>query len=202
MKKYIWISCLLSVCLGAFAAAQLTPLELVKQSNDRVSEFFNRHPKLDPELESELLVIIREVTDFQNISNLVIERFCTDLDSDQCRTFDSTFQRLLQLTSIKKLGRYRADNFDYLEEEIDENSAVVKTIAHYDEEDVELDYHLARDENSWMIVNFIVDGVDTIRNYKKQFTRLFAQMDFDQIVKRLQNKIAELEQENRFPFEP
>jgi phospholipid transport system substrate-binding protein len=199
MKKSIWISCLLLVGLGAASAVPVTPLEVIKQSNKDVLEFFRRHPQLNPELESELLAIIREVTDFKMISSLVIERFCADLDPEQCRTFDQTFQRLLEVTSIKKLGRYRADAFDYIGEEVEENGALVKTIAHYKDDRVELNYHLSQKEGKWLIVNFIVDDVDTIRNYKKQFTRLFARMNFDQIMERLQKKIEEYENELQYP---
>jgi hypothetical protein len=47
-----------------------------------------------------------------------------------------------------------------------------------------------------MIVNYVVDDIDTIRNYKKQFMRLFAKKTFDQVMERLRKKIADYEKEN------
>jgi hypothetical protein len=46
-----------------------------------------------------------------------------------------------------------------------------------------------------MIVNYVVDDIDTVRNYKKQFMRLFARNTFDRVMERLRKKIAAYETE-------
>ena len=96
------------------------------------------------------------------------------------------------------MGRYRAEGFRYLNEEVTGNKAIVKAIAFYKDDEVQLDYQFERgDSGQWKITNYILDDIDTVRNYKKQFTRLFAKKTFDKVVERLRKKIADYQSENR-----
>jgi ABC-type transporter MlaC component len=173
------------------------PREVVKRSNQNVRDILKAQKTVDAQTEAKLLEIINRVTDFETISQRVIRRFCEKLSQQQCETFDQVFQRLLRVSSLKKMGRYRADRFDYLSEEIKEKTAVVKTTAYYKEEKAQLDYYLEFKNDKWMIVNYVVDDIDTVRNYKKQFMRLFTRNTFDQVIERLRKKITAYENENR-----
>jgi ABC-type transporter MlaC component len=44
-------------------------------------------------------------------------------------------------------------------------------------------------------VNYVVDDIDTVRNYRKQFTQLLAKETVEQVIERLEKKIAALEAE-------
>jgi ABC-type transporter MlaC component len=175
----------------------MRPLEVVKRSNQNVRDILKDQKAVDAQAEAKLLEIINRVTDFETISQRVIQRFCKKLPPQQCETFDRVFKRLLRVSSLKKMGRYRADRFDYLSEEMKEKTAIVKTIAYYKEEKAQLDYYLEFKNEKWMIVNYVVDDIDTVRNYIKQFMRLFAKKTFDQVMERLRKKIAAYENENR-----
>ena len=175
----------------------LSPLETVKISNQEILDFYSTHKHIDKEAEQEIIKIMQNVTEFDIISKRTIERFCRKLSEEDCQTFDQVFKNLLQISSIKKLGRYRADRFDYLEEEINGAKATVKSIAYYKNEEVHLDDYLERLDDSWKIVNYVADDVDTIRNYRKQFTRIMRKGTFSQLIERLENKIRELQQEKQ-----
>jgi len=139
---------------------------------------------------------MNRVTDFEKISRTTIKIFCEKLSPEECEEFNRVFQKLLQISSIKKLGRYRADRFDYLGEEVDGETAVVRTIAYYKKDEIHLDYYLERMDGAWMIVNYVSDDVDTIRNYKKQFSRILRKESFRQLIDRLERKIADYENED------
>jgi ABC-type transporter MlaC component len=98
----------------------------------------------------------------------------------------------LRVSSIKKLGRARAGRFEYAGETVTGESAVVRSYAYFNDEKVPLDYHMARRGDAWVIVNYVVDEVDTVRNYRKQFTQLLAKKTFDQLIEQLEKKIASL----------
>jgi phospholipid transport system substrate-binding protein len=180
---------------AAPAGAAPTPLEAVRASNDAVLAIFKAHPVVDAAVEKELFALIDTVTDYAAISAAAVDAFCAKLTPAQCTTFRETFTRLLRVSSIKKLGRYRADRFDYLGEEVAGATATVRTLAYYKDDKVPLDYQLALHGSRWVIVNFVVDEVDTVRNYRKQFTQLLAKEGFDQLIARLNRKIAALEAE-------
>ena len=54
---------------------------------------------------------------------------------------------------------------------------------------------MARRGDTWVIVNYVVDDVDTVRNYRKQFTQLLAMKTFEQVMSQLEKKISSLEKE-------
>ncbi len=177
------------------AGAAPAPLEVVRSSNEAVLAILAKHEVVDAAVERELFGVIDPVTDFDGLAATVVDPFCPKLSEPQCALFAKTFTRLLRVSSIRKLGRYRADSFDYRGEELAGDAATVRTVAHFKDDLVPLDYHLARRGEGWVIVNYVVDEVDTIRNYRKQFTRLFARESFEQVIERLRAKIAEYEAE-------
>lgn len=181
---------LLSVTAGAESA-----LETVKGSNEKVLEIYALHETVDAEGAAAIYEAVDGVTDFESIASSVTSKFCLKLTEEQCRLFEDVFVRLLRTSSTKKLGRYRADRFEYLAEEVEGEGAVVRTTAHFGEEQISLDYSLEKREGGWVIVNYVVDDVDTIRNYRKQFTRLFSKKSFEQVIERLERRIASYEQE-------
>jgi ABC-type transporter MlaC component len=193
-NKFIPIFLCLSL-ISLISASSQSPLELIRSSNRQVQAILSQHEIIDPETETELFEIIEGVTDFAAISHGTTLPFCKNLTEAQCTKFDQTFQKLIRLSSIKKLGRYRADRFEYLGEDVTKDTAIVKILAFYEDDEVHLDYHLIHEEGKWLIVNYVVDDVDTIRNYKKQFLRLFARNTFDEIIERLEKKIREYEKE-------
>jgi len=195
-------SCLLLLVVAAVvpglagqAAAAPSPLQVVKSSNEEVLAIFKKHPVVDAAVEKELFAAIDAVTDYAALSAAAIDTFCPQLTPAQCATFKETFTRLLRISSIKKLGRYRADRFEYGGEQVTGKTALVKTFAFFKEEKIPLDYQLERRGDAWFIVNYIVDEIDTVRNYRKQFTQLLAKESFEQLIARLNRKIAGFEAE-------
>lgn len=190
---------MLTAALLAAAAVRVNaaakPMEVIRTSNDAVLAILAKHAVVDAATEQLLFAVIDPITEFDGMADTVLNTFCPKLAAGQCDEIKRTFTRLLRLSSIKKLGRYRADRFDYDGEEITGETAVVRTFAWYKQERIPLDYHLVQRPRGWLIGNYVVDEVDTIRNYRKQFTRLFAQETYAQVHERLLRKISEYEAE-------
>jgi phospholipid transport system substrate-binding protein len=186
---------LIVLLIGVSLLGSQTPLDIIKDSNQKILDIYASHLEITGTEEKEIFEVMDSVTDFNVISQRTIERFCRKMSEEECGEFDRVFQELLRVSSIKKVGRYRAESFDYLGEEIDGNRALVRTIAHYEDDTYELDYHLEMIGNSWKIVNYTADGVDTIRNYRKQFQKILRKESISQLLTRLENKIQEFRNE-------
>ncbi len=197
MARSNWISLLLLTGgLSSIAGIQYpSALETIQDANKKILAIYAGTPQIDHAAKSEIVRIMEEVTDLDHISRSTIQHFCQDLTSQQCQDFHRLFKQLLRASSMHKLGLYRADRFEYLGEEATGRTAVVKTIAYYKDDFMTLDYHMELQEGGWKIINYITDDVDTIRNYRKQFRRLFAENSHQEVMKRLEDKIAELEEE-------
>jgi len=182
--------------LGPAAQAwAATPLEVVKSTNDAVLGIYGKNRVVDAAVEKEIFAVIDVVTDYQALSGGAIDPLCPQLTAAQCTTFKEVFTRLLRVSSVKKMGRARAGRFEYAGEQVTGESAVVRSYAYFNEEKVPLEYQMARRGDTWVIVNYVVDDVDTVKNYRKQFRSLLAKKTFEQVMGQLEKKIASLEAE-------
>ena len=176
------------------AIAQVGPLQVVEDSNNEILRLYaDDIEEADLEISEKVFEVMEQVTSFSTIANDAIVGLCDTSAGDDCDTFKEVFKNLLRVSSVRKLGRYRADSFEYVGEEIDGETAVVRTLAQYGDDEIELDYHLQPIDDSWVITNYVVDGVDTIRNYRKQFTRMLRVSSVDTVIERLRVRTDELE---------
>ncbi len=184
----------LSLAIGAPAVGQaagdMTPTEVIRTSNEAILEILADNPVLEGEAEARVYGIMDGVTDFRRMADAAIQDLCTE-SVEKCEEWKQVFGDLLRIRSIKGLGRYRADRFDYLSEENDGETAVVNTLAYFEDDEVTLDYELELTDSGWVIVNYIVDDVDTVRSYNRRFQRLLREETVDEIIVRLRESIAE-----------
>ncbi len=196
ISTQVWSAAAIVVLLISFspAIAQEGPLQIIRESNDEILELYNNDPG-GPEsnVNEQVFEVMDRVTSFSTISDEAIDGLCDPAAGDDCETFKEVFRELLRVSSVNKLGRYRADSFDYFGEDLDGELATVRTIAHYGDDEIELEYYLMPIDDTWMISNYVVDGVDTIKNYRKQFTRMLRVSSVDTVIERLRNRIDALE---------
>lgn len=200
--RQIRLCCLIGIVVAIPVYAQVSqkeevapgPQEVIQSSNQDILDVYVTSDE-GPEANTEVFAIMDAVTSFSSIAASTIDGFCVDPGDDECKTFKDVFVRLLRVSSIKKLGRYRADSFEYLGEAIEGDTAEVNTIARYGDDDIELDYYLHSHEEGWVIVNYVVDGIDTIKNYRKQFSRMLRQSSISSVTERLEKRVGDLESE-------
>ena len=185
------------IAVGQAAENFTTPMETIRASNEEISAILAEHDPLDAEGEARVYQVMNDVTDFATMSTGAIDKICVEreLTNEKCGEWKTVFGDLLRIRSIKGVGRYRADRFDYLNEEIDGEQAVVNTLAYFEGDDIALDYELLLREDRWRIVNYVVDDVDTARSWNRSFTRLLKTETVDDVIERLRNRIEEYQTE-------
>jgi ABC-type transporter MlaC component len=167
--------------------------DAIRDSNTKVKAVLdaNKGKKLDAAVEEQLKAIIGPATDFSAMSDAVLTAFPADITAAQRAAFKKSFEELLLLSSVKKMGRYSADSFKYGAENIQGANAMVETTAVYSKNDgrvdeIKLNYALAFKNGRWMIVNYFMDGISTVGNYQQQFKRLNAKSGIDGVIKNVQ----------------
>lgn len=188
--------------VSAAAAVPTTPLAAIKDSNASVKTVLDaNNGKMSAKTETRLKEIISRATDFSAMSAAVMSAFPRTMTAAQRSKFRAAFEELLLLSSVKKMGRYRADRFEYGRERINGRQALVKTVAIYTKKDgrvdrVRLDYTLANTSGRWMITNYAMDDVDTIRNYQRQFRILVQRKGVAGTIQHIQNRVLEYRNED------
>lgn len=189
--------CLLFFPLGQAYGETPSASATVKSSNETILALYRSSPETDDKVLRDIFAVMDRVTDYQTMAGSALQQVCPGKADELCAKIRSEFIETLKLSATVKLGRYRADRFDYGAEEERGKETLVKTVAHYKEESVQLDYLLENREGAWRIVNYLVDGVDTIRNYQRQFKRIVEKESLAGLLSRLQAKNGEYRRERR-----
>lgn len=181
------------ICLtvAGVAWAKSAPLAVIKDSNDKVLSIYQKYEEIDGDTRQRIFEIMEQVTDFEEISNRTVKEFCNPDLPESCDRLKQVFKELLRLSAIRKLGRYRADKFDYLDQKKEGDVAVVKTTAYFKEDEISLDYIMQFKKGRWQIVNYIADEIDTVRNYRRQFARILKTGSLESLIMRLKAKVDE-----------
>ena len=186
-KKY-FLLILLFFFPGTIHGKMQSPLETVKVSNESILALYSSSSDTDEHVLHEIFSIMDGVTDFNVMANRAVQNVCPNTNEDLCKTIRQEFIEVLKLAAMTKLGRYRADRFEYISEKTADQQSVVKTVAHFKDDSVQLDYILEKRGGSWSIVNYLIDEVDTIQNYQRQFKRIVDKEKLSGLLKRLRNK--------------
>ncbi|GJL78495.1 MAG: organic solvent tolerance ABC transporter substrate-binding protein [Nitrospinaceae bacterium] len=110
--------------------------------------------------------------------------------------FQDLFKRLLENSYASKIESYSDEKINYVDEIIKGNYALVKTEIVRKDSTVAVDYKLIRNNGEWMVYDFVIEGVSLIRNYRSQFTKIIRKESYEVLVKRLSDKIQEIENGN------
>lgn len=189
MKKYKFLSIFALLMLAIFTQSNAaeSPTDVIKNGNKKIAEAVSS-TKNPAQLTEKISAILADITNFNTLSNNVTAGFCKNLTADQCKLFNSSFIDLIKTSTASKLSKYKSEKINYDKEEIKGNKATVKTTLVSKDKQVRIDYQLEKVGNKWQIVNYIVEDIDTVDNYKKQFTRMFKKDTFEKIINNLKQK--------------
>lgn len=184
----------------ALAAATLTgtvwagtPTEDLKRQTDRVLEVL-RSSSLTPAARH---AAVRE---------LAIESF--DLDETarralgthwQGRTpaerdeFVRIFRDLLEQTYVARIDEYGGERVEYVGERVDGDSAIVRAqIVTKSGTTVPVESRVNQRGGRWLIYDVLIENVSLVGNYRSQFDRIIRTSSYDELVRRLRIRVAQL----------
>jgi phospholipid transport system substrate-binding protein len=180
---------------GADNTGPSAPRQIIEEAHRGVSKILEGKDVMNDNDRAKMLKLIESHTDFETMAKRVVEPFKKQQNAAQQKEFAQTFKELMQSSSVRKLGKYRATRFDYLGEEIHDGQTIVKTLAYYKDETLHMDYVFETVGDSPKVVDYVVEDVATVRNYRKQFRRLFQKKSFEAVMEQLRKKIRQYREE-------
>ena len=75
--------------------------------------------------------------------------------------------------------------------------ALVKTEVVRPSSTIAFDYKLIWENGTWKVYDFVIEGVSMVRNYKSQFTKIIRKNSYEVLVRKLTDKINELQKEGK-----
>jgi phospholipid transport system substrate-binding protein len=132
--------------------------------------------------------------DFETLSKLVLARHWARFSPEEQARFQTEFRRHLSVTYGKSVDSYKNETFTILGEQDEargDKTVKTKIVRSGGAEDILVDYRVRQVNGEWKIIDFIVEGVSLVSNFRSQFQDLLASKQPTQLIDLLHQKNAQ-----------
>ena len=192
-KKIFFFIALIFVSINLFA--NIGPDELVRKTADDVISIIKQDKDIQAGDTNKIYTLAEEKIlpnfDFERISRLVLGKAWRTATDDQKTQFKYEFKNLLLRTYAVALSKYKDQKIEYkpLRMKPTDEIVTVKTeIIQSGAQPIDVDYALAKQDNSWLVIDIIIEGVSLVTNYRSQFASEIKRNGMDSLIKELANK--------------
>ena len=198
MKFFSLKKCILTfiaIIFSTIVFAGLGPDELIRKTADDVISALKSDEAIQNGNKQKLYQLAEEKIlpsfDFERISRLVLGkawRKATDLQKEQ---FKSEFRSLLLRTYSIALSKYKDQGIEIkpMRMKATDEIVTVKTeIVQDGAQPIKVNYALAKDGDSWLVFDIVIEGVSLVTNYRSQFSSEIRKGGMDSLNKKLTKK--------------
>ena len=187
----------LSIVSPCFAGSEIT--KELKGTIDKVIKIV-KDETLKNDKQARRAALQKAIDERFNYRQMVIRSLAKNWDvrsAQEQQEFIALFKSLLENSYAGKLEAYRDEKINYLDEIIKGEYALVKTEVVRKSSTIGVDYKLIQENGTWKVYDFVIEGVSMIRNYRSQFTKIIRRDSYEVLVRKLTDKINEIEQDSK-----
>ena len=192
-KKIFFFIALIFVSINLFA--NIGPDELVRKTADDVISIIKQDKDIQAGDTNKIYKLAEEKIlpnfDFERISRLVLGKAWRTATDDQKTQFKYEFKNLLLRTYAVALSKYKDQKIEYKSLRMKPTDEIVKVkteIIQSGAQPIDVDYALAKQDNGWLVIDIIIEGVSLVTNYRSQFASEIKRNGMDSLIKELANK--------------
>jgi phospholipid transport system substrate-binding protein len=187
-------SALAVFALASSAVAANDPRTVVVTTTDAVIAIL-KDPSLSNDRKRERIEdVVYAHVDFDTLSRLVLARNWKRLTPEQQEEFKGEFKKHLSVTYSRNIESYRNEGVKVIGErqEVRGDRTVLTMVVRSDrgEADIAVDYRLRSNDDSWKIIDVIVEGVSLVANFRSQFQDIIAGGSPEKLIQLLREKNA------------
>ena len=194
MLKNIIFLCVLSFA-SANVYSNIGPDELVRKTADDVISIIKQDKDIQAGDTSKIYKLAEEKIlpnfDFERISRLVLGKAWRKATDKQKTEFKYEFKNLLLRTYAVALSKYKDQKIEYkpLRMKPTDEIVTVKTeIIQSGAQPIDVDYALAKQDDGWLVIDIIIEGVSLVTNYRSQFASEIKKNGMDSLIIELAKK--------------
>jgi len=198
LKK--WIITFVIILLPTAVFADLMPDELIRKTADDVISALNSDESIQNGNKKNLYKLAEEKIlpsfNFERISRLVLGKAWRKATDQQKEKFKSEFRSLLLRTYSIALSKYKDQGIEIkpMRMRPADKIVIVKTeIVQDGAQPIKVNYALAKDGDSWLVFDIVIEGVSLVTNYRSQFSSEIRKGGMDS----LNNKLAKKNKSNK-----
>lgn len=180
---------------GPTTASAGSLVETLKARQARIDSILSAHPeKLDAAARERLEEALSGAIDFGAMARAALADW-EGRSAAERTEYASAFERLIRRSLMRRVDIYRIESVSYGAEAVQGDSGRVETVVRAKEATTEVVWQFVRTGTGWRVSDYSIDGVSTVRNYRRQFTRLIETRGWKGLIERIAKRAAELEAE-------
>jgi phospholipid transport system substrate-binding protein len=187
-----------SLSLACWAAGEPDPTEQIKPTVAKIVELLR-----DTEFQESsrcvqcdrIVAAAKERFDFYEMSKRVLGKQWNQLSQQEKDAFVEKFTQLLQYAYIGRLEAYAEQEIVYKGQRIRGKRAEVQTEMVDKDIAIPVSYIMILKGDQWKVYDIVVERISLVRNYMEQFRQILRKEKYAGLMKQLEQKIKELEQE-------
>lgn len=197
IKRYLrfWLLALFLCCGNPSPLFAITPLERVKATIDRVLNILESPLNPDgtktPQRNAMLRQALESLFDFSAMARMSLGTHW-EYQADRQREFVSLFTDFMENVYLAKMESLKDTEVVYVRERVERGLAQVDTkVVPTAGEDIPVNYRLHWVGREWKIYDVLIQNVSVVENYRAQFHRILKVTSFDELLKKLQERLPE-----------
>ena len=191
---YVFIAIYLLLGAGQLSAESQITADLRGTIDQVLKIVSDKNLQKDPTLRREKL---RQAIALRfNYKQMVMRSLAKNYNerSDEEREeFTGLFKKLLENSYASKIENYQNETINYVDEKIKGNYAMVRTQIVRKDGVIDVDYKMLKNNDQWLVYDFVIEGVSLIRNYRSQFSKIISTESYGALVSKLSKKVDDLE---------
>ena len=166
----------------------------IKTVSDKIFSIISDKALQSPEMKEKKEQMIMDATDvaftWEEFSKRALSKNWSKTTDSEKKEFISLFKQLIKRTYMEKSGQYSGGKVEFLEEKIDGEYGVVKSqLVSSSGTKTPVDYRMMKKDGAWWAYDVYIEGVSLVNNYRSQFNDILLKSSFDELLKRLKEKI-------------
>src|SRR5262245_45824663 len=188
------VACALLI-VGSIApvAAEQSPREVVQSTSDQVLAVLAETDLSKEARRDKVRAIVLRSVDFETLSRLVLARNWSRFSPEQQQEFMREFQDHLATTYGRRLEDFHNERVGILGDRQEPNgdwTVKSKILRGGGSNDIEVDYRLRQTNGQWKVIDFIIEEVSLVANFRSQFQDIVASGGPEKLLRLLKEKTA------------
>ena len=170
------------------------PIEEVKLTTDKILSIVTnpafKAPSKTEEKEKLIRQAVDERFDWEEMARRALAIHWAERTAEEKKEFIRLFAHLVERTYMKKVEDYSGEKVLYEGETKEKDYASVRVkIVTKRGEDIPVEYRLRKEREAWFVYDVSIEGVSLVNNYRVQFHSILSQSSYENLVKRLREKV-------------
>ncbi len=166
-------------------------VDTLKARQAKLDAILAKHPgELPPAEKDKLGLILTETLDFREMGKSALGVEWDKRGENERAEYVRVFEGFVRASLLRKPDIYRVVGVTYGPEKLEGGVGRVLTTVRSKDATTEVEYEFLGASGKWRIVDYKIDGVSTVRNYRSQFAKILAKNGWPGLLDRLKKRTA------------